>query len=48
MFGGALPFPFLVSRLRESFWLDGYEMLARAPIKSSCRRLDRLNYSQLG
>jgi hypothetical protein len=44
MFEGALPF--LVRRLRDHFWLDGYEMLARAPIKS--RRLDRLNYSQLG
>jgi len=45
MFEGALPF--LVRRLRDHFWLDGYEMLARpcasAPIKS--RRLDRLNYS---
>jgi hypothetical protein len=44
MFEGALPF--LVRRLRDHFWLDGYEMLARASIES--RRLDRLNYSQLG
>ena len=37
--------PFLVRRLRGRFWLDRYEMLARAPTKS--RRLDMLNYSQL-
>lgn len=28
MFEGVVPFPFLVSRLRDHFWLDGYEMLA--------------------
>jgi hypothetical protein len=37
--------PFLVRRVRDCFWLDGYEMFARAPIRS--RRLDRLNCSQL-
>ena len=38
--------PVLASRLRDHFWLVGYEMLPRAPIKG--RRLARRNYSQLG
>jgi hypothetical protein len=43
MFKAALPF--LVRWLRGSFWLGGYEMLDRAPIKS--RRSDRLSYHVL-